>query len=51
MKQCPHPHSVRITFDAGDKTSVYQLCDACRKHPIFQTNVMNIENFSLEVLN
>ncbi|MBC8501530.1 MAG: hypothetical protein H8D35_00180 [Nitrosopumilus sp.] len=45
IHNCTHQDTgVRITFDVGyDKTSVYDLCDACRKLPVFTENILYVK--------
>jgi hypothetical protein len=51
MKKCSHYPFIKIIFDAGMQTTEYFLCDYCSKHPIFQTNVLNTEKFSVGDVN
>ena len=42
MKKCPHFPLTLIKFDAGNIITEYLLCDSCRKHPIFNQNIISI---------
>lgn len=42
---CNHdPTDAVITFDIGNsKTSVYELCEFCRKLPVFTENILFVK--------
>ncbi len=45
IPSCEHPNpDVRLTFDIGNsKTSVYELCEFCRKLPVFTENILYVK--------